>query len=35
MEEIGPDLETDLSLPPVFPTLSVSTGLNPYLQIFH
>jgi hypothetical protein len=29
MEEIGPDLETDLSLPPVFPTLSVSTGLNP------
>jgi len=29
MAEIGPDLETDLSLPPVFPTLSVSTGLNP------
>jgi hypothetical protein len=29
MEEIGPDLETDLSLPPLFPTLSVSTGLNP------
>ena len=29
MAELGPDLQEDLSLPPVFPTLSVSTGLNP------
>lgn len=29
MEELGPSLEADLSLPPVLPTSTVSTGLNP------